>query len=153
MSSSYLTSLLHLHISSATNGKIIVSTDHAVYNKNYVSEFEDMIAAYESLLSVLPIFSPSEASDADADAEAFSLFFYDMSMINILVEPTTHRITRIVDWECVSLKPLSAVPRVPELLEGPEVLQIPDPAPPPIKGAKEPEKSSTCFYDAFFTMR
>ena len=55
--SNYLTSLLHLHISSTTNWRI-TATHLAVYNKNYISEFEDIITAYESLLSILPIFSP-----------------------------------------------------------------------------------------------
>lgn len=41
-----------------------------------------------------------------------------------VVDPITHRITEMVVRECVSLKPLWAVPRVPKLLEGPEVLQI-----------------------------
>jgi hypothetical protein len=54
-SSSYLTSLLHLHISSTTNRKIAASTDDE-YDEDDISEFEDMIAAYESLLSVLPGF-------------------------------------------------------------------------------------------------
>ncbi|KAI0273197.1 hypothetical protein BGY98DRAFT_1099500 [Russula aff. rugulosa BPL654] len=48
-------------------------------------------------------------------------------------DPITHRTTGIVDWVCVSLKPLWA----PELLEGPEVLPIPDPAPHLVEGAKE----------------
>lgn len=38
-----------------------------------------------------------------------------------------------MDWVCVSLKPLWA----PELFEGPEVLQTPDPALPLVEGAKE----------------
>ena len=44
-----------------------------------------MIAAYESLLSVLPIFLLSDASDA----ETFSLFHDDISTNNILVDPDT----------------------------------------------------------------
>ncbi|KAF8502779.1 hypothetical protein F5888DRAFT_1800325 [Russula emetica] len=93
-SSSYLTSLLHLHISSTMNRKIAASTDDE-YDEDDISEFEDIIAAYESLLSVLPIFFPSDASDA----ETFSLFHDDISTNNILVDPTTYRITGIVDWE------------------------------------------------------
>ena len=59
---------------------------------------------------------------------------------NILVDPITHHIMGIVDWECVSLKPLWAVPRVPELPEGPEVLQIPGAS--SVEGAKELEKET-----------
>jgi hypothetical protein len=140
-SSSYLTSLLHLHISSNSNRKIAMSTDDE-YNEDDISEIEDLIAAYESLLSALPIFFPSDPSDP----ETFSLFHDDMSTNNILVDPTTFRITGIVDWECVSLKPLWEVSRVPKLLEGPEVLefhgysQIPDTPPPPEPGAGAVQK-------------
>jgi hypothetical protein len=140
-SSSYLTSLLHLHISSTMNRKIAASTDNE-YDENDISEFEDIIAAYESLLSVLPIVFPSDASDT----ETFSLFHDDISTNNILVDPTTHRITGIVDWECVSLQPLWEVARVPKLLEGPEVLefhgysQIPDTPPPPEPGVDVVQK-------------
>ena len=140
-SSSYLTSLLHLHISSTTNRKIAASTDDE-YDEDDISEFEDMIAAYESLLSVLPVFFPSDASDA----ETFSLFHDDISTKNILIDPTTFCITGIVDWEFVSLKPLWEVARIPKLLEGPEVLefhdytQIPDTPPPPEPGADVVQK-------------
>lgn len=65
-----------------------------------------------------------------------------MSYNNILVDPITHRITGIVrPGQGMRLsEPLWAIPRIPELLEGPEVLQIPDPAPPSVEGAKELEK-------------
>ncbi len=115
-SSSYLTALLHLHISSTTNQKIAASTNDEC-DEDDISEFEDAISAYESLLSVLPIFFPPEASDA----ETFSLFHDDISSNNILVDPATHHITGIVDWECVSLQPSWEVVRVPQLFEGPEV--------------------------------
>jgi aminoglycoside phosphotransferase (APT) family kinase protein len=135
-SSSYLISLLQLHISSTTNRKIAVSTNDDC-DEDDISEFEDAISAYESLLSVLPIFFPSETGDA----ETFSLFHDDISSDNILVDPTTHRITGIVDWECVSLQPSWEVAaRVPQLLEGPEVEDgspIPDAGPAPEEGADE----------------
>jgi len=134
-SSSYLTSLLHLHISSTTNRKIAASTNDEC-DEDDISEFEDAISAYESLLSVLPTFFSPEASDA----ETFSLFHDDISSNNILIDPMTHRITGIVDWECVSLQPSWEVVRVPQLLEGPEVddgSPIPDVAPRPEEGADE----------------
>ena len=140
-SSSYLTSLLRLHISSNMKRKIAMSTNDE-YDEDDISDVEDIITAYESLLSVLPMFFPSDASNA----ETFSLFHDDMSTNNILVDPTTFRITGIVDWECVSLKPLWEVARVPKLLEGPEVLefhsysQIPDTPPPPEPGANAVQK-------------
>ena len=141
-SSSYLTSLLRLHISSTTNRKSAVSTNDKHEDDDEdddISEFEDAISAYESLLSALPIFFPPP--EASSDAETFSLFHDDISADNILVDPTTHRITGIVDWECVSLQPRWEVAaRVPQLLEGPEVEDgspIPDSAPPLEEGAVE----------------
>ena len=137
-SSSYLSSLLHLHISSTTNRKNAVSTNDE-YDEDDISEFEDAISAYEALLSVLPIFFPPEASGA----ETFSLFHDDLSSDNILVDPTTHRITGITNWECVSLQPSWEVAaRVPQLLEGPEVEDgspIPDAAPAPGAGGAADE--------------
>jgi aminoglycoside phosphotransferase (APT) family kinase protein len=115
-SSSYLTSLLHLHISATTNRKIAASANDEC-DEDDISEFEDAISA-----------------------ETFSLFHDDISTNNILIDPTTHRITGIVDWECVSLQPSWEVVRVPQLLEGPEVddgSPIPDVAPPPEEGADE----------------
>ena len=134
-SSSYLSSLLHLHISSTTNRKIAASANDECDEED-ISEFEDAISAYESLLSVLPIIFPPEAGDP----ETFSLFHDDISTNNVLIDPTTHCITGIVDWECVSLQLSWDVVRVPQLLEGPEVddgSPIPDIAPSPEEGADE----------------
>ena len=64
-------------------------------------------------------------------------------MDNILVDPTTHRITGIVDWECVSLEPSWKVDRVPQLLDGPEVddgSPIPVVPPPPDESTSEFDK-------------
>ncbi len=101
-SSSYLTSLLHLHFPSTTIRKIAASTDDK-YDEDDISEFEDMIAACESLLSILPIFFlPRPAT--------FSLFRDDISSSNTLVDPITHPITGIVVWECVSATALGSCP-------------------------------------------
>jgi len=55
-SSSYLTSLLHLNISYTKNRKIAALKEDEYDD---VSELDYMIATYESLLSVLPIFFPT----------------------------------------------------------------------------------------------
>ncbi|KAH9967393.1 phosphotransferase enzyme family-domain-containing protein [Russula dissimulans] len=138
-SSSYLTSLLRLHIASTTTRKDIASADDE-YDEDDISELEDAIAAFESLLSILPDFLPPQAGNA----ETFSLYHDDISSNNILVDPTTHRITGIVDWECVSLQPSWEVARVPQLLDGPEVddgSPIPDAAPPPDQTADDFHKT------------
>ena len=131
----YLSSLLHLHIASTTNRKEAASVDDE-YDEDDISELEDAIAAYESLLSILPTFFPPDTSTP----ETFSLHHDDISTNNILVDPTTHRITGIVDWECVSLQPSWKVVQVPQLLDGPEVdagspIPVAQPPPPPDKAA------------------
>jgi hypothetical protein len=35
----------------------------------------------------------------------FALYHHDLSLANILVDPTTYEITGIVDWECVGTRP------------------------------------------------
>jgi len=50
---SYLSSLLHLHIATATSRKIAASAGDE-YDEDDISELKDTIAAYESLLLALP---------------------------------------------------------------------------------------------------
>jgi len=136
----YLSSLLHLHIASATSCKVAAIGDDE-YDEDDILELENTIAAYESLLSILPTFFPPDASTP----ETFSLYHNDISTDNILVDPTTHRITGIVDWECVSLEPSWKVDRVPQLLDGPEVddgSPIPVVPPPPDESASDIDKES-----------
>ncbi|KAH9987750.1 hypothetical protein BJV74DRAFT_840915 [Russula compacta] len=61
-------------------------------------------------------------------------------MTTYLVDPTTHRITGIVDLECVSSQPWWKVARVPQSLDGQEVddgLPMPTAVLPPDEGADE----------------
>ena len=134
-SSSYLSSLLHLHLASTTSRKIAASADDE-YDDDDISELEDIIAAYESLLLAFPHLFPPDARNN----ETFSLYHDDMSSNSILIDPTTHCITGIVDWESVSLQPSWKVARVPQLLDGPEVdhdSPTPIAPPPPDKDADE----------------
>jgi aminoglycoside phosphotransferase (APT) family kinase protein len=134
-SSKYMSSLLHLHIATTFSRKVAASADDD-YDKDDISELEDAIGAYESLLSVLPTLFPPDTGDT----EVFSLYHDDISSNNILVDPMTHCITGIVDWECVSLQPSWKVAQVPQLLYGPEVddgSPIPASAPAPDENADE----------------
>ena len=106
---------MRLNIASTTSLKVAAIGDDE-YTESNISEMENIIAAHKSLLSILPTFFHPEASTP----ETFSLYHDDLTTNNILVDPTTHRITGIVDWECVSLEPSWKVVRVPQLLDGPE---------------------------------
>ena len=111
-----MSSLLHLHIATTTSRKVAARADDD-YDEDDISELEDAIGACESIFSVLPAIFPPDTGDT----EEFSLYHDDISSNNILVDPMTHCITGIVDWECVSLQPSWKVARVPQLLYGPEV--------------------------------
>ena len=45
----------------------------------------------------------------------------DLSANNILIHPTTHQITGIVDWECVSFLPVWKARCPPKFIGGPEI--------------------------------
>jgi len=99
-----------------------------------ISELEDAITTYKSLLSILPTLFPPDTGDT----KTFLLYHDDMSSNNILIDPTTHCVMGIVDWECVSLQLSWKVAQVPKLLDGPKVDNgslIPAAAPPPDKDA------------------
>ena len=42
---------------------------------------------------------------ATSNPEENMLYHTDLSSSNILVDPVTHRITGIVDWDCVNIRP------------------------------------------------
>jgi hypothetical protein len=111
-SSEYLSSFLNLHIASATSRKAAANADDE-YDSDDISELEDAITAHKSLLSILPTLFPPDTGNF----EIFSLYHDDMSSNNIPIDPITHRITGIVDWECVSLQPSWKVAKVPKLLD------------------------------------
>jgi hypothetical protein len=136
----YLSAVLHLHIASTISRKLAAIGDDE-YGEDDILELENTIAAYKSLLSILPTFFPPDLSTP----ESFSLYHADISTDNILVDPNTHRITGIVDWECVSLEPSWKVVRFPQLLDGPEVddgSPIPVVPPPPDESASDFDKES-----------
>ncbi|KAI0260085.1 phosphotransferase enzyme family-domain-containing protein [Gloeopeniophorella convolvens] len=127
-SSSYFFSLLGLHVASTVERKNIADADED-YDSDDVADIDDAKDAYQALLSLLPTFFP-----AAPEPESFVLFHDDLSTNNILIDPATHRITGVVDWECAALQPTWRAARVPQLLDGPDFddgTPIPETAPPP----------------------
>ena len=61
----YLSSLLHLHIASTTSCKLAAIGDDE-YDEDDISGLENIIAAYESFLSILPTFFPPDASTPES---------------------------------------------------------------------------------------
>ena len=59
----------------------------------------------------------------------FALTHHDLSLSNILVDPTTFKIMGIVDWECTGTRPFWEV-RYPVFLQGREIEEEPEPLSP-----------------------
>jgi aminoglycoside phosphotransferase len=119
-SSSWLRSLLHLQIASTLDQMAAVvehqteDGDHG-YDLDNVSEMIDAIAAANHLLGLLDYFF------VETDIETFQLTHDDLSTNNILIHPTTHQITGIVDWECISFQPEWKARCPPQFIYGPEI--------------------------------
>ena len=69
----------------------------------------------------------------------FTLSHRDLSLSNIFVDPATHDITGIVDWECAGTRPLWEK-RYPAFLKGREIEEKPEPLSPGVKDWEDWEK-------------
>jgi hypothetical protein len=115
----WMQSLLNISIASVAEQKENLTADggeYCGYDAEDVPELDGILSAAEELQNLLPKFF-----DDSPGGEKFMLYHGDLSTNNILIDPTTHHITGIVDWECVSLQPAWKVPRPPQLLYGPEI--------------------------------
>jgi Phosphotransferase enzyme family len=115
----WMQSLLNISIASVAEQKEKLTADggeYCGYDAEDVPELDGILSAAEELQNLFPKFF-----DDSPGGEKFMLYHGDLSTNNILIDPTTHHITGIVDWECVSLQPAWKVPRPPQLLYGPEI--------------------------------
>ena len=83
------------------------------FDEDLASGAEEIIQALDELQPILSVLYPSQSRN-------FALDHYDLSIHNILVDPETHEITGIVDWECAGTRPHWEDP-YPQFLFGPEV--------------------------------
>lgn len=93
---------------------------HAVPRMNYYRSSvkpempEDGIALLKKYMDVAPYLVPPSTDESAASASNV-LWHPDLHLDNIFVDPDSHRITSIVDWQCASVAPLfyqSGVPRM-----------------------------------------
>ena len=103
-SSAWLRSLLQLQIASTVDEMATMVAqsndgDHGC-DADDLSELIDGITAANNLLDLVDDFFD------ESDHETFQLTHDDLSANNILIDPTTHQVTDIVDWECVSFLPV-----------------------------------------------
>ena len=81
--------------------KSLLSPDahsHSDFDKDLAEEAEEIIQVLGELQPILSVLSPSRPRN-------FVLRHHDLSLSNIIVDPTTYQITGIVDWECVGTRP------------------------------------------------
>jgi hypothetical protein len=117
-SAEWISSLLKLQIASTTHLMANPPKDCNVddgYDSDDISEFNGIIKVSSDLLSLVPEFF------LDTDREEFVLYHNDLSTNNILIDPITHHVTGVVDWECISLQPTWNARQPPQLLHGPEI--------------------------------
>lgn len=110
-------------LAACANATIEGMTRDASFDEDDMAECRGRLASTKALLSLLTDTNTFNLSStlSPSDPETFVLYHGDLSMNNILVDPTTHKITGIVDWECVSFVPLWKANVVPKLLEGPDI--------------------------------
>ncbi len=104
--------------------KLLLSPDarlHSDFDKDLAEDAENIIQALDKLQPILSALFPSQPRN-------FALHHHDLSLRNILVDPATHQITGIVDWECVGTRP-HWKDTYPQFLLGPEVTEEESPAP------------------------
>ena len=101
--------------------KLLLSADaHSLhdFDEDLAEDAEKIVEVLNELQTMSPALFPSRPRE-------FSLLHHDLSLTNILVDPTTYEITGIVDWECVGTRP-HWESKYPQLLDavGPESLEL-----------------------------
>ena len=89
------------------------------FDEDVANDTPEIEEALRELQGVLPRLFPSHS-------RTFALTHHDLSLSNTLVDPTTHNITGIVDWECTGTRPRWEY-RYPVFLEGREIEEKPEP--------------------------
>lgn len=92
-----------------------------LYDEDLVDDGPEIKSALDALYSVIPnLFSPH------SDPNGYTLHHNDLSLANVIVDPSTFKVTGVLDWECIG-----TVPRwedgYPQFLYGIEVDEEPDP--------------------------
>ena len=113
-------------LAACANATIEGFTEDVSFDEDDMEECRGRVASAEALLSLLANTNRFNLSStpSPSDQETFVLYHGDLSTNNILVDPITHKITGIVDWECVSFVPLWKANIVPKLVDGPDIDSI-----------------------------
>lgn len=81
---------------------------------------EDMAESAEDTTEVLNELQTISAALFPSNPSNFTLDHHDLSLANILIDPAAHKITAVVDWECVGTRPRWEA-AYPVFLAGPEI--------------------------------
>jgi len=99
---------------------------HDDFDEDVAKEAPEILEALRELQEIWRALFPSRPR---VPPRQFALTHHDLSPSNILVDPTTHKITGIVDWECTGTRP-GWEERYPVFLEGREIGEEPEPLSP-----------------------
>ena len=75
---------------------------HDDFDKDVAKEVPEILEALGGLQEAWKTLSPSPPLDPP---RPFTLIHHDLSFSNVLVDPSTHKITGMVDWECTGTRP------------------------------------------------
>ena len=95
---------------------------HDDFDEDLAEEASEIMEALRGLRGVLAVLFPSHR-------RSFALTHHDLSLSNILVDPTTYKINGIIDWECTGTRS-GWEDRYPVFLEGREREEKPEPLSP-----------------------
>jgi len=98
---------------------------YADFDEDLAEEAAESIEALGELQEAWKILLPSHPQSP----VSVRPIHHDLALSNILVDPATFKITRIVDWECTGTRPFWEE-RYPMFLEGREVEEKPEPLSP-----------------------
>jgi len=99
---------------------------HDDFDEDVAKEAPEILETLRELQEIWRALFPSRPR---VPPRQFALTHHDLSLSNILVDPTTHKITGIVDWECTGTRP-GWEERHPVFLEGREIEEEPEPLSP-----------------------
>lgn len=105
--------------------KLLLSADahlHDDFDEDLAEDAEDVIEVLGELQAISTTLFPSRPRH-------FGLLHHDLSLANVLVDPKTHVITAIVDWECVGTRP-HWEDTYPLFLSGPDIYKEVEPLAP-----------------------
>ena len=88
-------------------------------DSNFLEEYNDIVKTCNTYLEVLPyVFPTKDDPNAADDDPQYSLYHWDVSYTNVMVDPETFMVTGVLDWEMISTVPDWYGRQYPSFIDG-----------------------------------